>query len=497
MRKNASLIAGPMLFVVMFFVELDPANPQVSLMAGIALWMAVWWMTDAIPLAATALLPVLLFPLTGLMSGSAVAPIYFNHIILLFLGGFVVALAMERWHLHRRIALRTLMLFGTRPSAILLGFMATTAFLSMWISNTATTMMMVPIVFAIVQRLEEGGSTESVRGFARATLIGIAYSASIGGAATLVGTPPNLSFARILAIQFPEAPEISFADWFAFGFPVSVVFLASAWLVLTLIHSRTAGSISIEDGAIRDQYRKLGPMSTEEKVVLADFTLLALLWLFRKDISIGALSIPGWASLVPNGSMINDGVTAIGMALILFVVPSRRSESGRVMDWQAASKLPWHIVLLFGGGFALAQGFMDSGLSEWLGHRLSGLQGIHPLLIVAAVCLMITFLTELTSNTATAEMFLPILGALAIAIGVNPLLLMIPGTLACSFAFMLPVATPPNAIVFGTERLKVSDMARSGVVLNLIGVILVTTAIYVLGSTVLGIDLAAMPDWAK
>ena len=493
--QRIGLLAGPVLAVaLLLFSDLEPGRPAVTRAAAVALLMAVWWMTEAVPLAATALLPVVLFPLLGIMDGKKVAPIYFNHVILLFIGGFMVALAMQRWNLHRRIALRVLLWCGVRPRRILLGFMVSTAFLSMWISNTATTMMMVPIVLAVVLKLEEGA--EGGR-FATGLFLGVAYGASIGGVATLVGTPPNLSFARILNIHFPGAPEISFASWFLFAFPISVLFLFVAWLLLSFLHTGGRQEKPFDRSVLRDQYRALGPLSFEEAVVLADFVLLAFLWLFRSEIRIGDAVIPGWSGLLPSGAFLNDGSVAMGMALLLFLIPARCASAGKILDRQTVGKLPWHIILLFGGGFALATGFMESGLSMWFGHRLAGLSAVHPLLLVAILCLMITFLTELTSNTATAEMFLPILAALGVAIQVNPLLLMIPATLSCSFAFMLPVATPPNAIVFGTDRVRMTDMVRVGLILNLTGVAIVAGAIYLLGGSAFGIELTGLPDWAK
>lgn len=324
----------------------------------------------------------------------------------------------------------------------------------------------------------------------------MAYGASIGGVATLVGTPPNLSFARILTIHFPNAPEISFATWFLFAFPISLLLLAVACVVLCVmfgIRGRKSSALNLD--VIRSQYNALGPLAFEEKVVLADFVALALLWLSRRGIQIGDFQLPGWSRLFEWSAFFNDGTVAMGAALILFLIPAMKK--GRVMEWETASELPWHIVLLFGGGFALATGFKESGLSMWFAHQLEGLSGVHPVVLVGVTCLMITFLTELTSNTATAEMFLPIMAALSVAVKVNPLLLMIPATLSCSFAFMLPVATPPNAIVFGTDRVRMGEMVRVGLVLNLVGAVVITAGIYVFGSVVLGIDASVMPDWAR
>jgi sodium-dependent dicarboxylate transporter 2/3/5 len=480
----------------MLFADLEPGHPAVTRTAAVAVVMATWWVTEAIPLAATALLPVVLFPALGVMNGKTVAGLYFNHIIFLFIGGFLVALAMQRWNLHKRIALRILLWIGVRSRRLLLGFMVATAFLSMWISNTATTMMMVPIALAIVLKLEDSLGRQAVHKYAVGVFLGVAYAASIGGIATLVGTPPNLSFARILGICFTEAPEMSFAGWLVFALPVSVVLLLVAWVLLSLLFCPSKGRLEVDAGLFRKQYQELGPLTYEEKVVLADFVALALLWLSRADIRLGAITVPGWSRLFSDPGFLNDGTVSVAMAVILFLVPARRPGAARIMDWETAGKLPWNIVLLFGGGFALASGFKDSGLSLWLGSQLEGVSLLPPVLIVASICLLITFLTELTSNTATAEMLLPVLAALAVAVKLNPLFLMIPGTLSCSCAFMLPVATPPNAIVFGTQRLRIAEMARVGVLLNVVGVLLITAAAGVLLKVAFGIDVTGLPSWA-
>jgi sodium-dependent dicarboxylate transporter 2/3/5 len=499
--KNKSdilkLVGGP-LFAFIFYIlfDLDPQNPLVTTTAAIAIWMAFWWITEAVPLAVTALLPIVLYPTLGVMSGKSVAPIYFNHIIFLFIGGFLVALAMRKWNLHRRIALKILMVFGTKPRNILLGFILATAFLSMWISNTATTMMMVPIALSIVYKLEEMFEGKSIHKFSVGIFLGIAHAATIGGVSTLVGTPPNLSFARILTILFPNAPEISFLTWMMYALPLSIVFIIILWLILSFIYTRNSDLV-IEPSIFRQQYKELGKISFEEKIVLIDFILLAVLWISRANIDIGNFTIPGWSQLFSNPSYFNDGTVAIAMALILFLIPSIKEKGKRILDWDTAAKLPWNIVILFGGGFALASGFKESGLANYLGQQMQGFGVFHPIIIVLAICLFVTFLTELTSNTATAEMLLPIIGGLAIAVKINPLFLMIPATISCSFAFMLPVATPPNAIIFGTNRLKISEMAKTGVWLNVIGAILITISIYIVGKAVFGIDLAQFPEWAN
>ena len=358
--------------------------------------------------------------------------------------------------------------------------------------------MMVPIALALVGNLDEFLGAERVRKFSIGIFLGIAYSASIGGIATLIGTPPNLVFAKIFNTFFPKAPEISFAQWFLFALPISAVFLFITWMLLSWLFCPPKGT-GLDKQVFSNQYNALGPLSFEEKIVLVDFFLLVLLWMFRADITIGGFTLPGWSGLFPKAEFINDGTVAIAMGFILFLIPAGNTKNSngerRILTWKTAARLPWNIVLLFGGGFALAGGFKASGLSAWLGEHLKGLSSLPPILVIACICLLITFLTELTSNTATAQILLPILATLAVSLRVNPLLLMIPGALSCSFAFMLPVATPPNAIVFGTDRLRVADMARVGVILNLIGVVIITLAVFVIGRAVFGIDLAEIPAW--
>jgi sodium-dependent dicarboxylate transporter 2/3/5 len=497
--KNVILIVAPILCgLFILFFDLSPGHREITYTAAIALLMAIWWITEAIPLAATSLLPLFLFPVFGIMDGKAVSSEYINNVIFIFIGGFLVALAMERWNLHKRLALRILKFLGVQPRFILLGFMSAAAFISMWVSNTATAMMMVPIGIAVVSNLEEILGIEKVRKFAIAIFLGIAYSASIGGIATLIGTPPNLVFVKIFNTFFPKAPVISFAQWFFLAFPISVVFLFIVWGLLSLLFCPRKG-LGLDKQIFSDQYKALGPISFEEKIVLVDFIILVFLWMFRADINIGSFTIPGWSNLFPGPGFIDDGTVAVTMAFLLFLIPAKSQNTGnggrRILTWKTAAGLPWDIVLLFGGGFALASGFKTSGLSALLGKQLEGLGSLPPLLVVACVCFLLTFLTELTSNTATAQILLPILATLAISIRVNPLLLMIPGTLSASFAFMLPVGTPPNAIVFGTRRVRIVDMARVGLILNFIGIIIVTLGIFLLGKAVFGIDLSKMPEW--
>ncbi|MDP3452160.1 MAG: SLC13 family permease [Bacteroidales bacterium] len=479
-KHFVSFVATPLAILGMIlFVKLDPANPKVTLTFCVALLMAVWWITEIVPLAVTSLIPVALFPLLGIMDGKAVSSAYFNDVIFLFMGGFMVALAMERWNLHRRIALKILCAIGVSPSRILLGFMLSSFFLSMWISNTATVMMMIPIAMSIINQLNQISGKKSSQLFGTGLLLGVAYSASVGGMATIVGTPPNLSLVRIFHIYFPESPEITFSGWILFALPISLIIFAVIWVVLYLIYRpKKEQWIKIDPQTFHNHLKEAGPASTEEKQIFTLFVTLALLWLLRADIDLGSLTIPGWARLFPASTYINDGTAAIFIAIILFLIPSKNEKGRRLMDWDTASKLPWQILLLFGGGFALATGFKESGLSLWFGGHLSSVSTLHPIAIIFTICIVMTFLTELTSNTATTEMILPILAGVAVTSGIDPLLLMIPATMSASMAFMLPVATPPNAIIFGTGRISVAQMARTGIIINIIAAIVITIMMY-------------------
>ena len=496
-KKIIGFIIAPLLFLFfVFFGDLEPGNPQVTYTLAIALLMALWWVTEVIPLAITALIPVVLFPFFGIMDGKEVSSAYFNHVIFLFIGGFIVALAMQKWNLHKRIALKILSYTGSSPARILLGFMFASAFLSMWISNTATAMMMVPILLSIISKLEDHLEPEELNKYSIGLLLGVAYGSSIGGIATLVGTPPNLSFARIFQIMFPDAPEISFSTWFVFAAPISMIFFVITWVYLYQRFKPKVDKAKLSGIEFNTEYKELGKATFEERSIFIVFVSLAILWLTRKGIEIGSFRIPGWSEWLMAPNYINDGTVAIALALILYFIPSRTEKGKMIMDWETTSKLPWNIVLLFGGGFALASGFKESGLSIWFGEQLSGASALHPLLIILIISFTVTFLTELTSNTATIEMLLPVLAGLAVSIEVNPLILMLPATLSASMAFMLPVATPPNAIVFGSNRLRIMDMARAGFVLNLIGMVIITLVTYYWGTWIFDFDPTVLPEWA-
>jgi len=497
-RKFIGFFLGIAAFlVILLFADLEPGKPEVTATLAVAALMAVWWVNETIPLAVTALLPIVLFPALGVLDGKTVSEVYMNHIIFVYVGGFMMALAMEKWNLHKRIALKLLVFIGVSPGRILIGFMATSAFLSMWISNTATTMMMIPIVLSIVVSLEESLTGKTITKYATGLFLAIAYSASIGGMSTLVGSPTNLVCPKILTLLYPGAPEISFTGWMVFALPISAIMLVAVFLVIYLIFSPKEKWEHIDRAHFKNAYKELGKSSHEEKIVFVLFLVLAFLWITRTGITFNSFSIPGWAQIFKTPSYINDGTVAIFISIILFIIPSRNRKGERIMDWKTAQKIPWNIVLLFGGGFALALGFQSSGLAIWFGEQLLWTKGVHPYLILLAVVALMSFLTELTSNVASTQMLLPVFASLAISSGNNPLLLMIPATLASSLAFMLPTATPPNAIIFGTNRIQIATMVRTGFVLNMVGILVVVLITWLLGGRILDIDPGIVPGWAQ
>jgi sodium-dependent dicarboxylate transporter 2/3/5 len=465
---------------------LDPPTgmtPVAWRTAAVGLFMATWWITEAVPIPVTALTPLLLFPLLGILPIGAAAAPFANPIIFLFLGGFVIALAMERHGLHRRIALRVAGMLGVRPPMLVLGFMATTAFLSMWVSNTATTVMMLPIGLSLVQLVKpDAGDGPMDFNFAIALMLGIAYAASIGGLATLIGTPPNALLAAFMLESY--GVEVGFAQWMVVGVPLVIVSLPLAWLILTkLVYPIRIREIPGGANAIRNAYAQLGPITRAERSVAVIFIATALLWVTRPLLD---AHVPG----------LSDTSIAIAAALATFVVPVNLREGEFLMDWTTAERLPWGVLLLFGGGLALADAVTRSGLAEWIGAALTGLQAWPLLLIVVMVTTVVIFLTELTSNTATAATFLPLIASLAVGLGENPFLLLVPAAIAASCAFMLPVATPPNAIVYGSGYVTVPQMARAGIWLNVLFIALITMVVYTLVLTAFGVDFGAMPAWA-
>lgn len=480
----AKLLAGPLAAVLLyFFVDLSPGHPAVTAMAAVALWMAIWWLTEVVHLAVTSLLPFVLLPLLGIADSKTVAFQYMDPIIFLFIGGFIIAFAIERWELHHRIALKILSIVGSKPSNILLGVMLTAFIFSMWISNTATVMMLISAVFAVIVQVEHHVHNESYRNrIASALLIGLAYSATIGGMATLVGTPTNMIFLRTYVDAYPQNDDMNFTKWFIIGFPVAAVFLAVTYFLLRYVFIKKDISIAIDKNYFNDSYSKLGPMSYEEKVVAFIFVITAVLWFTREDIDFGSFTMHGWSNLFGDKKQyIHDSTVAIVMAIVLFLIPSKKEKGRALICWDEAARLPFDIILLFGSGFALAKGFELSGLSNWLAGKLSFLDKSNLALIILGVCIVVTIISEFASNVASIQLVIPILVSLQQVLKVHPLMLMIPATLAASLGFMLPVATAPNTIVFGSKRIKVRDMMKAGSILDVVGIILITFAMMVAG----------------
>ena len=383
-----------------------------------------------------------------------------------------MALAMERWNLHRRIALKIMTWVGLGPGRILAGFMFATAFLSMWISNTASTMMMLPIILSVLSQLENAMPGKAVERYAVGILLGIAYAASVGGLTTLVGSPTNLVYPQQMQVLFPEIAAVSFTDWMKLAAPVALVMFLVVFALIYILFVPRQKFTGIDEEFFKLQYKSLGKASYEEKAVLILFIILASLWTFRTGIEFDRFRIPGWGDLFRNQAYINDSTAAIFISILLFVIPSGKKDGSRLMDWKTAARLPWDIVLLFGGGFALASGFQTSGLAIWLGEQLSWTSSAGPYIILLSILVLMVFLTELTSNVASIQMLLPVFAALSVSSGVDPILLMFPATLASSMAFMLPTATPPNAIVYGSHRIEITTMVRTGFILNILAILI-------------------------
>ncbi|KAM6239187.1 solute carrier family 13 member 2 [Spheniscus humboldti] len=573
-RKYLIIVLVPLLFL-----PLPLAVPTKEAQCGyVIIVMALFWCTEALPLAVTALFPVLLFPLMNIMDSTTVCREYLKDTNMLFIGGLLMAIAIENWHLHKRVALRVLLITGVRPALLLMGFMIVTAFLSMWISNTATTAMMVPIAQAVLEQLHKSEMESSTAGQASEKInkafelqeestkpdssketeekgnshvltveedrkrnenlqeekhkklckgmsLCICYSASIGGIATLTGTTPNLVLQGQVDELFPNNGNIiNFASWFSFAFPTMIVLLVLTWIWLQILYlgfnfqnnfgcAASASAKAKEQRAydtIKEESKKLGSMKFAEIAVLILFILLILLW-FTRDPGF----IPGWAAALfdkNDTSYVTDATVAIFISILLFIIPSDIANNDRdeqqtgskskirappaLLDWKVVhQKMPWNIVFLLGGGFALAKGSEESGLSSWIGSKLTPLQQIPHPAIALLLCLLIATFTECTSNVATTTLFLPILASMAEAICLNPLYVMLPCTLSASLAFMLPVATPPNAIVFSYGQLKVIDMAKTGFVLNILGVLTITLAINTWASSLF--QLETFPSWAN
>ena len=494
-RQMIGLLLGPALFLLMLFLPTPPEMaPEAQKMAAVALLMATWWMCESIPIPATSLLPLALFPLLGIMHTKDAAAPYASHLIFLFMGGFIIALSMQRWNLHRRIAMNIVKIVGFSPGRLIFGFMTATAVLSAFVSNTATTVMMMPIGMAIITHVVDEGKREGLDkeidfspehfSFGLNLMLGIAYAASIGGIATLIGTPPNTVLAGYLTKTYGY--EITFASWLKVGVPLVLVFLPLCWLWLT----RIANPMKLKKvpggrDLIEAELREMGGMNTGEKYTAIVFSLTALGWIFRKQLGF----------LFPDPKLVTDATIAMVGALVLFAIPISLKKNEFVMNWHWAAKMPWGVLILFGGGLSMAAGFKTTKLADWIGNQVSLLDTAPILVLVIAVATLIIFLTELTSNTATSAMVMPILSAVAIGLGQNPLLLVVPAAVAASCAFMLPVATPPNAIVFGSGYVSIPQMVKSGFGLNIIGIVITVIVTYAIVIPVFGIEVGVLPQW--
>ncbi|WP_375324065.1 SLC13 family permease [Flagellimonas sp. GZD32] len=466
--KKFGLVLGPLLFIwIQFFFTDDTLSEQGKNVLASTVWIGVWWVFEVLPIAITALLPILLFPLLGAVALGDTTASYGHKYVFLFMGGFILAAAIEKWNLHKRIALQIIKAFGTNLYSIVLGFMVATAFLSMWISNTATTVMVIPMAISIVKQLDDNPDTPENENklFGKLLMLSIAYAASIGGIATLIGTPPNLVFAGF--VQKTYGVDISFWQWMKFGLPVSSILLVLAWWYLTrmafpLQQVRFPGGRK-EINRLLDE---LGPLGKEEKRVLCVFVFTAFCWITRSFL---------WQKFIPQ---MDDTIIAIGAAIVLFLIPA--NQTGPLLKWKEAVQIPWGIILLFGGGMAIAKGFQDTGLANYLGGQMRVFESLPLFALVLLIICCVNFLTEITSNLATTAMMLPVLAPLALTLGINPYLLMVACTSAASCAFMLPVATPPNAVVFGSGLLQMKDMVRTGFFMNVISIVFMALAIYFL-----------------
>lgn len=480
-RRWIFFLLGPALFVLFQFLPAPQGLSDSGMdVTGVALWMVTWWIGEVIPIPATALLPIVLFPTLGVMSTKKVAPYYADHNIFLFLGGFILALSIERWGLHRRLAFLSLRVFGRRTGPktweagqrrLVLVFMMVTSLLSMWVSNTATTLMILPIGLAVIGAQD---SNDKLDKLSKALLLGVAYAASIGGIGTLIGTPPNIVLSGQLADLVHPQAAIGFGQWMLLGIPLVIILLPLAWWYLVYFAIRLDPGAPALSMDLQNAGDSKAPLSRAEWMVIAVFALTAIGWCVRKPL------------LSPIFPGISDASIAIGGAMILFILPVDWRKGLFVMDWKQTSRVPWGVLILFGGGFALAGGMQSSGLALWISHQLGSLSGIPIVLLILVVALLMAGLTELASNTAITTTMLPILAPVAKALGVHPLTLMVPATLAASCAFMLPAATPPNAIVFGSGKIRLPEMFKVGFGLELIGAAVITVLVWLLGKSIFG-----------
>lgn len=485
------------------FPDLANAYPA-RMVAAITAVTTTCWLTHALPLGAASLLPLVLMPFLGASTMDRVAGKYTHPVIWMFFGGFILALGVERWQLHRRIALGILRHAGIRPSRLVLGFMLGSGFLSMWMNNTSTTLLLFPIATALVHNMTHAKavSAQGADRFAFALLLSIAYGASIGGMGTPIGTAPNLLFlANYTPFEAAGAPPVTFMMWMMIGIPLVGLMLPITWWLLTHVMAQQEAGDPMAHAIIEAEAKALPPMDHAERRMLAMFVMAAVLWITRRDIPLGGLgTLPGWWHMLPITHPESVGDAAVGMlvALLMFVIPSGRKPGEALMNWQHAKHLPWDILFLIGGGIAIADGFAETGLSQTLGIVLSGwAKQLPPFALIVSVCAMMTFLSEVTSNAAITALMLPIVASTSVALGLDPRVLMLPATWAASCGFMLPIATPPNAIVYASGRISMGGMARAGFLVNVLGIVLISCITWFLLIPAWGIVLDQAPAWLQ
>ncbi len=490
--KYIGLLLGIFAFIVIMFLP-EPAGMsfQAKSAAAVVVLMSIWWITEAIPVYATAFLPLALYPLLEILPAKETAANYGHNYVLMLLGGFFLGKAIENQNLHRRIALVIINNFGISRQRIMMSMMIATAFLSMWIANVTAAVMMFPIAMSIIAHEEETVSGKST--FGTGLMLAIAYSATLGGLSTLIGTPTNMIFVGILDKLFPDAPPITFFTWLKIGLPVVIVLLPVFCFYL-IRYFGVKGNLSQSDTIIKDELMALGKITAGEKSVIYVCLIAIFGWIFRDDFLFGTLVIPGWASILGLDNYVHDSTVAIAAALLLFILPANKEK--RLLDWKSASQVPWGVAMIVGGGYAIAAGFESTGLADWLGNQLVFISNYPFLIVMIVVIGFVMIFTEFNSNTATANILLPVLASMAVAAAINPLLLLIPATVASSLGFMMPAGTGPNTVIFGSERVTVADMVKCGVWLDLISLVILTVLLYFIIMPWLGFE-SGLPVWAQ
>lgn len=479
-KKNKFLfLITIIIFFTLLVFPLFPSNWQSSAMFAIVVLMGLFWILEILPIGITALLPLVLYPIFKIETANNVSINYFNSTIFLFLGGFILSIAIEDSGLHTQIAKKMIKIFGVTKYGVLLAFIFSAFFISMFISNTATTLILFPIALSVANYFKIQVNESQYQNLSKALLLAVAYSSSIGGTATLIGTPPNLIFYKIYQIYFPNLPQISFASFLLMVFPLAFLMIILLFLLLFALFLRCVPYKLLEN-SLDEILSTKGKLTYSQKLVALVFILTCLLWIFRVYITIGDLQIPGWANLLRLENHIDDGTVAVFSVLLLFIVSFTKSGERPLIKISSLRKVPWEIILLFGGGFALADGFEKSGLSKAIASQISSFTGVHPLILIVVTCTLVVGMTEFSSNTAVASTFLPLIATISTGLGLSPIKMMIPATISASYAFMLPISTPPNAIIFSSQVISLNEMVRTGFLLNLIGIILVSFYFYLL-----------------